>query len=87
MNTPNFINDKFVDERGYLTSGWKSVLSILISQLQQNFSKEGLMAPVQNTSVINSLAIPEKNGATFYDLDDDKPKIIVAGTVKEIQVV
>lgn len=84
MKTPNFINDKFVDEKGFLTESWGLVLSTLFSQLQQNFSAEGLITPNQTTTNINQLAVPEKNGAFFYDKDVHKTKIIENGVVKTV---
>lgn len=85
MNIPNFLNDRFVDENGYLTDSWMAILSELFQILQQNLSDEGIIIPEQTTAKIALLT--ENVNGLIVDSDTDQLKINLAGTFKVIQTI
>lgn len=88
MKIPNFINERFVDKDGYLTKPWQHTLEQLFKELQTQMSDEGHVAPSQSATNITLLdGDVTKKGALIYDETNDKLKVNVAGTIKEIQTV
>ena len=55
MIVPNFENDKFVDENGYLTAKWSNILQNLFSRMQAEVGQEGFVIPSLPSSDINSI--------------------------------
>ena len=88
MKIPNFLNEKIVTKEGYLTESWHHSLEQLFNELQQQMSDEGHIAPSQSaTNIITLSGDPNKKGALLYDETNDKLKVNIAGTFKEIQTV
>jgi len=87
MELINFEDTKVIDENGYLTPGWKEILSQLIGQLQKNYSQEGLFVPPQTDTNITKLDNVKSNRALIYDETNDKLLININGTFKEIQTI
>lgn len=88
MKIPNFINERFVDERGHLTEEWQHTLEQLFNELQSQMSDEGHIAPSQDAANIAVLdGDVNKSGAILYDETNDQLKVNIAGTFKEIQTV
>lgn len=55
MNIPNYLEIKVIDEKGYFTPQWKIVMQQLLTELQNNASNEGLVAPSQDASNITTI--------------------------------
>ena len=89
MNIPNFLNARFVDEKGFLTEQWQQILMQLFSELQNNCSNEGLKVPMQSNAepekIIDKLNNEKSKSALLYDSDTNKLLISLNGTFKEIQ--
>ena len=83
MLIPAFDNVKFVDENGFLTPEWRSILEQLFQAMQANLSNEGLVMPSQPIANINSLT-KSANGTFIYDETDDLPKVLVAGVWEDL---
>lgn len=84
MNIPTFINDKFVDESGYLTDTWRNVLTQLFTELQSNASNESLVVPQQTTTDIAKLT--NYKGGLVYDSTTNQLKVNINGTFKVVTV-
>lgn len=88
MKIPNFINERFVDKNGHLTEAWQHTLEQLFNELQSQMSDEGHIAPSQDATSIAILdGDATKAGAILYDETNDKLKVNIAGTFKEIQTI
>ena len=83
MKIPPFNNTKVVDENGYLTQEWRSILQALFEGLQYQVSDEGLIIPSQSAANI-ALLTNSPNGSLVYDSDNDLAKINIAGSWKTI---
>lgn len=83
MAIPALENIKFVDERGYLTSEWRSILQSLFDTLQIRFSDEGLVMPSQTAANILKLK-KSANGSMVYDSTNNLAKININGAWKTI---
>src|SRR3990167_4274095 len=72
---PNLVQDKFVDEQGYLTPEWRSLFDQLLQNMQQNLSNEGYVVPSQTASdiaIIQAGTNPDgsyiaQNGTLIFD--------------------
>lgn len=90
MKIPSFLQEKFVDENGYLTPAWAAVIDQLLAQLQENAGDEGLVPPSLSSDPmppINnqfSQLTEVSNGTMIYDTYVDKLKVYIAGVFKEI---
>lgn len=84
MKVPNFINSQIVDKNGHLTESWQQIFIQLFSELQNNVSNEGLIAPNQPTSNLSLLGGTQKNGSILYDKDRDEGVICKNGEYKRI---
>jgi hypothetical protein len=83
MNVTAFVNAQFVDKNGYLTDSWRIILSQLLTQLQANFSNEGVVNPSLTTAQIAQLTnMP--NGTTVYNSTTDELMCKKAGTFVNI---
>jgi hypothetical protein len=83
MNIPNFIQDKMVDEKGYLTSPWQQFFTQLIQELQKNVGQEGFT--VSNLSSTHVAALTNANtGTLVYDNTNNLLKVNVNGTFKTV---
>lgn len=87
MNIPPFLNDKYVDEQGYLTASQQIFNDQMNQLMQANLSDNGWQQPNQTTANINLIAPFMQNGTMWYDTDTDEPKIKVAGVVRVIPTV
>lgn len=83
MNVPNFVYERVVDEKGFLTSAWQKWFNQLINELNQNFGQEGVVMPSQSTANIALLTNALK-GTMVYDSTTNNPKVNVNGTFKTI---
>jgi hypothetical protein len=86
MNVPNFIYERVVDDKGFLTAAWQKFFNQLINEMNQNLGEEGLVMPSQPTTNI-ALLTNALNGAMVYDATINQPKINVNGTFKTIVTV
>ena len=78
MLVPNYIFNKLVytdgEQKGEITEEWEVAFSQLFSELQTNFSNEGLVAPSQpssgpnNFAIIQPVAVP---GTFLFDQTND----------------
>lgn len=86
MKIPSFIQERFVDENGYLTPSWAAVLMQLLSQLQINAGDEGLVTPSLSSSDITIVGTSTnlQNGTFIYDSTNNLLKATIAGTFKQI---
>lgn len=86
MKIPNFINEKFINEDGYLTEHWQHTLEQLFNELQQQMSDEGHIAPSQDAANVSKLdGDITKAGAVLYNTTTKKAMVNIDGTLKEIQ--
>ena len=84
MKIPNFVNERFVDEKGYLTDTWRLILTKLFTELQNNASDEGLIAPNQSAAIIAQLNLARYKGAFLYNTDTNKAIVNINGTFKDV---
>lgn len=75
MNVPNFIHDKFVDENGYLTDGWRLFFNQLINEMNENLSQEGIVMPSQTTDNADIIKTDALNGTILYDSTTNELKV------------
>lgn len=87
MKTPNFIEEKLVDENGKLSPIWRNIFISLFDEMTENLSDEGIKAPHQTTLNITKLNTTDSTGKFLYDTDLKKAFINIDGTFKEIQTV
>jgi hypothetical protein len=86
MNIPTFLNDKYIDEAGYLTSSQQIFNDQLNQAMQASLSDNGWTLPLQTTTNINTIAPTMPNGTMWYDSDTDEFKVTINGTVKVVTV-
>lgn len=90
MKIPNFIDNKVVDEEGYLTDTWKNIFVQLLDNLQNTVSDEGITIPKQTTTDITTLSTEKSVGRIIYDSTTNEFKACVpngaAYTFKVIQI-
>lgn len=84
MNIPNFQDVKVVDDNGFFTPEWKHIFSQLFNELQTRMSQESHIVPSQSSSTITQLNVPDYQGGLLYDEDNNKLKVNIAGTFKEV---
>lgn len=87
MNIPNFIDAQVINKNGYLTDVWRQIFIQLFTELQINFSEEGIIIPKQTNSNIISLSGTDGTGKLLYNKDLDKLMVNIAGIFKEVQTV
>lgn len=88
MNVPNFIHDKFVDENGYLTDGWRLFFNQLINEMNENLSQEGIVMPSQTTDNADIIKTDALNGTILYDSTTNELKVRLSdGNFHVIQTV
>ncbi len=80
LSTPAM--EKRPDGKYYFTSEMFNTLTQLITFLQQNFSQEGLKAPMQTSANITTLSTSLSTSAILYDSDNDEFKGCVNGVFK-----
>lgn len=85
MNVPNFVQDKLVDSNGNLSDSWQLVITQLLTELQKNFSNEGLVSPSQSATNIANLS-NSTNGTLVYDETNHAMKVNINGVFKTITV-
>jgi hypothetical protein len=83
MAIPVIENIKVVDENGYFTAEWFSIMQSLFQTLQVRFSDEGLIMPSQTSANIALLTNPT-NGTMVYNSTTNKANVSIAGAFKEI---
>lgn len=81
---PNFSNTKAIDDKGNWTPEWANIMQQLISQLQLNYSNEGLKVPQQTTDVINDIGVlpntpPKTEGSLLVDSTTKELKLYIDG--------
>jgi hypothetical protein len=85
MNIQEFVSSKIVDENGYLTQEAQIIFNQLFTQLQINFSDEGLVVPPQSAENIAQLELADaENGTLLYDETNDLMKVNIAGVFKTV---
>jgi len=67
MNVPSWVHNRLVNPDGTITEEWEIMINQLLSQLNINFSDEGLVAPSQTTANINTIETNAQNGTLLYD--------------------
>lgn len=72
-----------VDERGYFTPQWKTIIEQMINFLTQIYAAQGLVIPPFSAVEIAKLT-QSKNGTLIYNTDTDKGMINENGTFKTI---
>jgi hypothetical protein len=85
MKIPNLSNRKIADRDGNMTPEFHDIMSLLLSQLQQNNSNEGLFIPQQTSTNITTLNNQKSTAALIYNSETHTPLINVNGTFKTIQ--
>ncbi len=85
MNIPNLLQDKLVDENGYMHPGWFGIFTQLITEMKNNLSNEGFVPPGQPTSTISTLEGQAGNFALIGDTDSNTLKVHLNGVFKTIQ--
>lgn len=72
MMIPSFSNNRVVDEDGFFTPEWANLMSILITQTQNNLGNEGYVLPQQSSANITDLTDASKStGAIVYNSTDN----------------
>jgi hypothetical protein len=95
MMIPNFENEKFVDEKGFLTDQWALIMQQLLSALQTNVGTQGFNIPQLSAANIATLqtnyAATTSPSAYFgvmlYDVDNNLLNVNINGTFKVISTV
>ncbi len=86
ITIPNLMQSPVVEKRPdgkyYFTAEMFNTLSQLIIFLQQNFSQEGLKAPLQTTANVTALNTALSTSAILYDSQTDEFKGCVNGIFK-----
>jgi hypothetical protein len=67
MIIPSVIAERITDQNGVLTPAWQNIFMQLFTQLQINFSDEGLVVPSQTTANIALLTT-----SPFFTLVGDR---------------
>lgn len=50
MIIPTFVQERLVDDQGFLTKPWQSLFEQLLQNMQQNLSEMGIVTPSQDSS-------------------------------------
>lgn len=88
MKVPDYVNAKLVDQNGMMSDVWRNTINELLTELQSNFSNEGLVPPTQNTANINVINPEATNGTLIYDEDTNELKVRLSdGNFHVIQTV
>ena len=86
MNIPNFIDMRFTDKEGKLTSEWKTLFMELFSSLQKNLSDQtGIVVPKQSTENTNLIGQDALPGTLIYDETTHQLKVKINNVLKTIQ--
>lgn len=85
MLVPSFADTKAVDKEGNWSPAWNANMSILLEQLQQNYSNAGLVVPTQVAENVAALQPTATIGTLLYNRDTDKLQVLLAdGTFHDI---
>ena len=92
MKIPTFTTQKFVDDRGFLTSDQQRYFDLSNIQLQLCLSDNGFIIPANSTVAINYLASPSNpnrkpDGTMWYDQDTQQYKGKINGVVVVFQTI
>lgn len=74
MKIPTFINVKYVQNDGYLTSEMQLYQDELNQALQNGLSNNGWTVPQLKTTEITQIAPSMPNGTLWYDTDTNQLK-------------
>lgn len=90
MKVPNIMNIQFFDAEGKMTPDGAAFFSQLTSELQKNFSEEGLVPPSQSTANVAVIedAVPAP-GTILIEVDGmgvQTAKIYLNGSFKTFTV-
>lgn len=96
---PNYVQEKLVDENGFLTPAWSNWFQQMITYMQNNLSQEGMVTPSLTTDEITEITAqdnaatgaaggltPKYHGALMYDETTDQLKVNINGTIKTVTV-
>ena len=67
MNVPTFVQEKFVDENGYMTKPWQNLFQQLLQVMQQSLSDEGFAIPPQSSSNMTIILPGAMNGTLLFN--------------------
>lgn len=84
MNIPTFINQKWIEENGYLTSPVEMYNDELNQTMQNGLSDNGWTLPQLTTVQITKISTSMPNGTLWYDKTTDQIKALIAGVVTVI---
>jgi len=88
MKVPDYVNAKVIDENGMMSDIWRNIQNQLLTELQKNFSDEGLVPPMQSTANISVINPSATNGTLIYDEDTNELKVRLSdGNFHVIQTV
>lgn len=92
MNFPNYIHEPIgqIDKESgmvHLTPAWSLVMQQMMTNLANNFGKNGVMVPSKPTADIAALSSPQGKGTFLYDAETDEAKVNINGVFKVIQTV
>lgn len=80
---PTFDNIKIIDDEGYWSDSWRSIMQQLFETLQSKMNAEGLVVPSQSAANI-ALLTNSPNGTLVYDYDNNLLKIRINSAWKTI---
>lgn len=90
INLPSLIHEPIAHVNGrpvYMNDQWKHLFQQLITQLQQNYSYEGITIPHQPTATATSLLSSTTSiGSMLYDNESHAFKGNVNGTIRTFTV-
>lgn len=86
MKIPPFTRQVFTEKSGFLSSPFQYFFDVLVQQMQENLSDDGLVVPSLTTQEINDVADPTNdnsmpNGTLWYDTDTNELKLKKNGVV------
>jgi hypothetical protein len=87
MKLPIYLNTKFVDKNGMLTSDMQHYMDNQSQTLHDGLGDDGWTLPQQTTANINTIAPNMPNGTMWYDTNTNEFKVLIAGVVKVVTVV
>ena len=87
MIIPPFLNYKWVNEQGYLTTETQIYEDSLNRVMQNSLSDNGWTLPQQTTANITAVAPSQPDGVMWYDTTTDEFKVKVSGVVRVVQLV
>ncbi len=79
MKVPNYLHSNIVDSSGNITEEWEVLIGQILSELQINFSDEGLVSPSQSTTNIGIISPKAKNGTFLFDSLLKQPGVVIDG--------